>query len=134
MVSIFKYIKPFWWWGADTRIGEVVSALGLWVWSITLLHPNDMFSQAWFKYFAAIMSDTSLGIVLGLAAILQSIAMCGNVYLFRLPSALCSMIAYMFMSAVLFQTSYYSPGTYIYALLAMVNMYAIIQGPTKHRN
>lgn len=134
MVHILrKFIKPFWWWGADTRIGEVVSALGLWAWTITLLHPNEMFAQTWFRHFAAIISESSLGLILGSVAILQSIAMCGNVYLFRLPSALFAMIAYMFMSAVLFQTSQYTPGTYIYALLAMVNMYAIVQGPTKNK-
>jgi len=132
--TIKKYVRPFrpfWWWGSDTRIGEVISSLCLWSWSATLLHPDVMFSSAFFRHFAAIADETTIGLTLGGIAALQSIAMCGNVYFFRLPSALLAAMAYMFLFAILFETLPMSPGVYIHLVLALVNIYTVIQGPSR---
>lgn len=126
-------LRPFWWWSADTRGAEVLSAVTAWSWGILLLLPARTFDLSpSYEIMAALLPEPCWGGIALAVGALQSLAMCGNVRLLRYPAALLSMILWTTAAAMFLVAN---PGTHapvVYGILAAFQAWVIIRGPQEH--
>lgn len=122
---------PFSWMKADTRIAEVISALIALSWAVILLLPGDtMHSAPGLKIMAEFGNDYVWAAIFGLVWGVQSLAMCGNIGLFRYPGALLSLMLWTFLASTILFSNPLSPGWLSYSVLALSMAWTLISGPT----
>lgn len=125
--------RPLFWWRADTRGAEVISAVMLWTWGLILLAPWDTFEVSpSYRIMSFLAPEWVWGcLYLGLGA-LQSLAMCGNVHRFRLPAASFAMIGWTFAAITFLLSNPYTHAPVLYGILAFANFWVIQRGPQRH--
>ena len=125
--------RPLWWLNADTQIAEVMSALVALSWAGVLLWPGDTMAAApALRVMARMGGDLFWLPVFVLVWLVQSLAMCGNVRIFRYPGALLSLALWTFVGTTTFFSNPLSPGWAVYAILALAMLWTLISGPTDH--
>lgn len=124
-------IRPLWWWKSQTQIAEVMSALTALGWALLLLWPGETMDAAPALRVMRLFGGDNLWIgIFALVWIVQSLAMCGNVKLFRYPSALLSLLLWTFVAATSFLSNPLSPAWIVYGVLALAMAWTLISGPT----
>lgn len=125
--------RPLWWWDADTRGAEVLSALIAWTWGLWLLLPWNTFeSVASYAFMSTLLPERTWGVLFLVVGGLQSLAMCGNVHLFRYPAAVFSMVLWVSVSLMFFASNPGAYGPILYGLLAASQWWVILRGPQSH--
>jgi hypothetical protein len=122
--------QPFWWWKADTRGAEVISAVLAWMWGLILLHPYETFRYLPnYRLMSEIAPEWVWGAGYLLVGALQSMAMCGNVHYFRYPAAVLSMLMWLAACYFFAMTQPVSHAPFIYGVLAFSQFWVILRGP-----
>ena len=126
-------LRPLWWWSADTRGAEVLSAVVAWSWGILLLLPARTFDMSpSYGIMAALLPELWWGTIALTVGGLQSLAMCGNVDTPRYPSAILALILWSGASALFLVANPWTHAWLIYAILATSQAWVIIKGPQAH--
>lgn len=122
--------RPFWWWGADSRGVEALSAMVAWYWGVLLLLPVRTFAASRsYDAMAAVAAEWVWGLMICAVALTQSLAMCGGVKFFRYPGAV---LAFITWAGVAFLFGASNPATHavgIYSILAAFNLWVLARGP-----
>lgn len=125
--------RPLWWWSADTRGAEVLSALVAWTWGLWLLLPWDTFSSvSSYSFMSSLLKETTWGALFLFVGGLQSLAMCGNVQLFRYPAAVFALVLWVSAGLMFFAANPYAHAPVLYGLLAASQGWVILRGPQRH--
>jgi hypothetical protein len=129
--SLKPRFTPLWWIEADTRMIEAFSALA------SLVFSASLFSMWWFdqqlgayRIMRELLPLWGWGIVFASVWLVQSYAMCGNVYVARLPA---SWLAFLSWGVVAFFFLWANPlslAPYLIGLLASFMLWIIVKGPT----
>lgn len=128
-------LRPLWWWNADSRIIEAFSGMLAWYWGILLLLPFDTFGAGRsYIVMQQIATEEAWGVFYCIIGLIQSIAMCGNVYYLRFPASLLAVIGWSAASMMVGLANPVGHGLAIYGLLALANGWVIIRGPTRDGN
>jgi len=124
-------LRPFWWWHSDTRIAEVTSAFILWYWFFLLaLYGQETLLLPPYRIMWAVLPNYYIwAAIFGIAALLQSLAMCGGYWLLRYPAAAVSMGIWVFMSVMTLLTIPVGASGGIYFVHALVMAWVLIRGP-----
>lgn len=126
-------LRPFWWWHADTRGAEVLSAIIAWATGALLLYPAMTFEKSpSYGVMASFASEVTWGAGYVAVGLLQSAAMCGNVHLLRYPSALLATIAWCATAALVAAANPWTNEPLVYAALAASQAWVCIKGPQDH--
>lgn len=125
--------RPFWWWHADTRGAEVISAVIAWSWGTWLLLPWDTFASAsGYRFMSSLLPERTWGILFTIVGLLQSLAMCGNVHVFRYPAAVFSMVLWVAVSVMFYAANPIAHAPVLYGILAASQWWVILRGPQDH--
>lgn len=122
---------PLWWLNADTRAVEAMSAMMFLTFGVGFLLPGDLFARySAYGAMAAIMSETKWGCLFVAQWALQSLAMCGNVWMLRYPSAALGMMLWVFLAVLFFIAAPTGLAPYPSAWLALFMAWVLWKGPT----
>jgi len=124
--------RPFWWWDADSRIIEAFSAVLAFYWCFILILPEDTFGKSpSYQIMAYLGEEWQWALFYSIVWVVQSLALCGGVWLFRYPGAYLAMIGWAVATAMFALSNPLTHAPGIYGLLTLANLWVIIRGPTK---
>lgn len=128
--------RLFWWWNADTRIAEVLSAFWFWSWAGVIFGPGLVFADAeplfnrpLYKLMAVIAPEAAWGIWFGIIAFVQSMAMCGGVDRWRFPAAIMSSVTMTFIALSFFLIAPQLHAPYSYGAVAVIMLWVAVRNP-----
>lgn len=123
-----------WWKYADTRLLEVFSALYALYWGVVLaMYPFWGLSSPPALSLEALAPHFQWSLLFLFVWIIQSSAMCGNIWLLRYPAALLSMSIWLFVAITYMINSPLSPQIGSHLLLGLGMMWVVVRGPTDGR-
>lgn len=130
----FFRFNPFWWLNADTRAIEAYSAIVFLIFGVGFLAPGDLFAKyPVYRSLGVVMSEEKWGALFVAQWALQSLAMCGNVWALRYPSALLAFLLWIGIGVLFFIGAPTSLSPYPSLLLAVFMGWVVRKGPTDGR-
>jgi hypothetical protein len=122
---------PFWWLQADTRMVEAFSAFCAFAFSGVLFFGWVFSAEAVTRIaLSVVMPGWAWSIWFLVVWACQSYAMCGNVFIARLPSALFAFITWFTVAGTFFFNNPFGFAPYIHGILAAFMAWIVIKGPT----
>lgn len=124
--------NPLWWLDADTRAIEAFSAISALAFAVILLLPGNIFeAKSGYRVMAALLPDErGWAVIFLLQWMLQSLAMCGNVWVLRYPSAALGCLLWLFVGLCFWLVSAEALAPYIFWLIALFMAWVCLKGPT----
>ena len=123
--------NPLWWITADTRSAEAYSALMFLVFGVGFLVHGSLFDRyAVYRSLGAIMPEQGWGCLFLAQWAMQSLAMCGNVWMLRYPSALLAFVLWSGLGCLFLIGAPTSLSPYPSLLLALFMAWVVWKGPT----
>lgn len=120
--------RPLWWWKCDTEPMEVFSGMYACITAFIFFLPFASFTETnGYRYHLALAPEWVWAFAFAMLGLLQSLAMCGNVVVFRYPALILGIVLWGVDAILILGVSPTTPGPWAFVLLAAGNLWALLR-------